>query len=256
MRAAVADRPRAAAAETRAWIKDKREELKRRYFRRPDAQRTLVAHAQFVDELLHRLWRESIDDASLALVAVGGYGRGALFPHSDVDVLVLMPDGHQPGASIEKFIGALWDSGLEPGHSVRTVAESVEEAAKDVTVDTSLLESRLVAGSAALLAEMEARLRERRNVRDFFDAKFREQKRRHERFQEAAYNLEPNIKESPGGLRDLQMVLWLARAAGLGTSWRELADEGLITPHEAPAIPINERLLQDLRIRLHYLAER
>jgi hypothetical protein len=167
-----------------------------------------------------------------------------------------MPDGRQPDGAIEKFIGKLWDSGLEPGHSVRTIAESVEEAVKDVTVDTSLLESRLVAGSAALLAEMEARLRERRNVRDFFDAKFREQKRRHERFQEAAYNLEPNIKESPGGLRDLQMVLWLARAAGLGTSWRELADQGLITPHEAAAIAINERVLQDLRIRLHYLAGR
>src|SRR5258706_1338148 len=255
MSIAVVDRPRVAAANTRAWIRAKREELKRRYFLRPDAQRTLVAHAQSVDEFLQELWRECIDDKSLALVAVGGYGRGALYPHSDVDVLVLMPDGRQPDGAIERFIGKLWDSGLEPGHSVRTIAESVEEAAKDVTVDTSLLESRLVAGSAALLAEMEARLRERRNVRDFFDAKFREQKRRHERFQEAAYNLEPNIKESPGGLRDLQMVLWLARAAGLGTSWRELADEGLITPHEAAAIAINERVLQDLRIRLHYLAE-
>src|SRR5256885_5731789 len=156
MSAAVLDRPRSAAAETRAWIREKREELKRRYLRRPDAQRTLAAHAQFVDELLQRVWRENIDDKSLALVAVGGYGRGALFPHSDVDVLVLMPDGRQPDASIERLIGALWDSGLEPGHSVRTVAESIEEAAKDVTVDTSLLESRLVAGNARLLDEMDA----------------------------------------------------------------------------------------------------
>ena len=98
--------------------------------------------------------------------------------------------------------------------------------------------------------------RARRDLRDFFEAKLQEQKRRHERFQEAAYNLEPNIKESPGGLRDLQMVLWLARAAGFGTSWRELAEQGLITPHEAAAIVINERVLQDLRIRLHYLAGR
>jgi len=256
MSAAVVDRPPSAAAETRAWVKQHREELKKRYFRRPDAPRTLAAHAALVDELLQRLWSQSIDDKSLALVAVGGYGRGALFPHSDVDVLVLMPDGHAPGASVEKFIGALWDSGLEPGHSVRTVAESVEEAVKDVTVDTSLLESRLIAGNAKLLAEMEARLRARRNVRDFFEAKFREQKRRHDRFQEAAYNLEPNIKESPGGLRDLQMVLWLARAGGFGTSWRELAEQGLITPHEAAAITVNERVLQDLRIRLHYLAGR
>jgi [protein-PII] uridylyltransferase len=247
---------RPTSAETREWIKARREDLKRRYFRRPDPQRTLAAHAEFVDELLRNLWLETVNDPRAALVAVGGYGRGALFPHSDVDVLVLLPDGRQPDASIERFIGALWDSGLEPGHSVRTVAESVEEAAKDVTVDTSLTESRLVAGNAALLEDMNGRLRERRDVHDFFEAKFREQKRRHERFQEAAYNLEPNIKESPGGLRDLQMVLWLARAAGLGESWKQLAEQGLITSHEAAAISINERVLQDLRIRLHYLAGR
>jgi len=244
------------SAQNREWTRARREELKRRYFRRPDAARTLHAHAAFVDEALQRLWWESIVERDVALVAVGGYGRGALFPHSDVDVLVLLPDGHKPDAAIERFIGALWDSGLEPGHSVRTVAECVEEATKDVTVDTSLMEARLIAGAPALLHDLETRLRERRDVREFFEAKFREQKRRHERFQEAAYNLEPNIKESPGGLRDLQMVLWLARAAGLGTSWKELADEGLITPAERTAITINERVLQDLRIRLHYLAGR
>jgi [protein-PII] uridylyltransferase len=248
--------PAASSVETREWIKARREDLKRRYYRRPDPQRTLAAHAAFVDELLQDLWRQTVNDPKAALVAVGGYGRGALFPHSDVDVLVLLPDGRQPDASIERFIGALWDNGLEPGHSVRTTAESVEEAAKDVTVDTSLMESRLIAGDAALLEGLNGKLRARRNVRDFFEAKFHEQKRRHERFQEAAYNLEPNIKESPGGLRDLQMVLWLARAAELGQSWKELADEGLITPHEAAAIGINERVLQDLRIRLHYLAGR
>src|SRR5258708_330147 len=207
MSAAVLDRPRVAAAAARAWIREKREELRKRYFRRRDAQRTLGAQAAFVDELLQRLWRDNIDDKSLALVAVGGYGRGALFPHSDVDVLVLMPDGRQPDASIEKFIGALWDSGLEPGHSVRTVAESIEEAAKDVTVDTSLLESRLIAANATLVA-------------------------------------------------DLQLGVWLAGAAGFGTSWRELAEGGFITPQEAAAIAINERVLQDLRIRLHHLAGR
>src|SRR5258706_39958 len=142
MSIAVVDRPRVAAANTRAWIRARREELKRRYFRRPDAQRTLVAHAQSVDEFLQELWRECIDDKSLALVAVGGYGRGALYPHSDVDVLVLMPDGRQPDGAIERFIGKLWDSGLEPGHSVRTIAESVEEAAKDVTVATGPRPSR------------------------------------------------------------------------------------------------------------------
>jgi [protein-PII] uridylyltransferase len=209
-----------------------------------------------VDTALRELWSRTIDDPAIALIAVGGYGRGALFPASDVDVLVLLPDGRKPDNAIEGFIHALWDLGLEPGHSVRTVAECEEEAAKDVTVDTSLLEARLVAGDTALMLELDARLRERRDVRKFFDAKFREQKRRHERYLEAAYNLEPNIKESPGGLRDLQMVLWLARAAGFGTSWKALADRNLITAHEATSIAVNERVLQDLRIRLHYLAAR
>jgi [protein-PII] uridylyltransferase len=242
--------------ELRNWLKARRDELKVRYFRRPDPGTNLETNAALVDEVLQRLWSHCIDDPAIALVGVGGYGRGALFPHSDVDVLVLTPEGHGAEASVEKFIHALWDMGLDPGHSVRTVAECVEEAAKDVTVDTSLLESRLVAGSAALLAELDQRLRRHRDARTFFDDKFREQKRRHERYQEAAYNLEPNIKESPGGLRDLQMVLWLARAAGLGTSWEALAQAGIITVSEAADIAINERVLQDLRIRLHYLAGR
>jgi [protein-PII] uridylyltransferase len=248
--------PEGAAAELRTWLKSRREALKARYFKRPDPQKTLEDYAALVDELLQRLWAQSGIDPGAALVAVGGYGRGALYPHSDVDVLVLLPDGRQPDAAMENFVHLLWDVGLEPGHSVRTVTECAEEAAKDVTVDTSLIESRLVAGDAALLQAMDTRLRSQRGVRAFFDAKFQEQKRRHERFQEAAYNLEPNIKESPGGLRDLQMVLWLARAANVGPSWAALAAAGIITTAEASDIAVNERVLQDLRIRLHYLAGR
>jgi [protein-PII] uridylyltransferase len=252
----------AAAAESstalrlRAWLKAQRERLKTRYFRQPDPAYNLAQNAQLVDEALRQLWTGIVDDPDAALVGVGGYGRGALFPHSDVDVLVLLPDGKAPSASIERFIHALWDSGLDPGSSVRSVSECVEEADKDVTVDTSLLESRLIIGNMPLFIELEARLHRRRDVRAFLDAKFREQKRRHERYQEAAYNLEPNIKESPGGLRDLQMVLWLARAAGLGRSWEALAGAGIITKAEESGIAANERVQQDLRIRLHYLAGR
>ena len=255
---AVPTRPAApaAAVELRSWLKARREESKAEYLKRPDPTRILAETAAQVDDALARLWSRSVDEPNAALVAVGGYGRGALFPHSDVDILVLLPDGQKPGASIERFIHSLWDLGLEPGHSVRSVSECVEEAAKDVTVDTSLLEARLVAGDPALMLELDARLRARRDVRAFFDAKFREQKRRHERFMDAAYNLEPNIKESPGGLRDLQMVIWLARAAGFGMSWKALADRALITPAEAAGITLNERILQDLRIRLHTLAGR
>ena len=243
-------------AHERAELRAARDELKARYLRRPDPHRTLVAHAAAVDHVLRELWEEHVADDRFALVAVGGYGRGALYPNSDVDVLVLLPDGTTPTPAVERFVSSLWDTGLEPGHSVRTVSDCIDEAAKDVSVDTSLLEARLVAGDAALVARLETRLRERRDVIAFYAAKFDEQVRRHERFQEAAYNLEPNIKESPGGLRDLQMVLWLSRAAGLGDSWKELARQGLITGPEAAAIAGHERVLQDLRIRLHYLANR
>jgi [protein-PII] uridylyltransferase len=253
---ATIDRGFRPAAELRAWLRERRVELKARYYARSDPHATLVAHAAYVDHVLQRLWEEYAQGLGVALVGVGGYGRGLLYPHSDVDVLVLLPDGDKAGAEIERFIGALWDCGLDPGHSVRTVSQCVEEAAKDITVDTSILEARCVAGDARLLADLDERLRERRDVRAFFEAKFREQKRRHERFMDAAYNLEPNIKESPGGLRDLQMVIWLARAASLGSSWRALAEAGIITPAEAFDIAANERVLADLRIRLHYQAGR
>ncbi|HET9580084.1 MAG TPA: [protein-PII] uridylyltransferase [Usitatibacter sp.] len=244
------------ALRLRAWLRSQRERLQARYFRQPDPAYNLAQNALLVDEVLCQLWTDTVDDGSAALVGVGGYGRGALFPHSDVDVLVLLPEGHGSCETVERFVHALWDSGLDPGTSVRTVSECVEEAGKDVTVDTSLLESRLITGNAALVEELERRLRERRDLRAFLDEKFREQKRRHDRYQEAAYNLEPNIKESPGGLRDLQTVLWLARAAGLGRSWKALAAAGLITDAEEAGIAANERVQQDLRIRLHYLAGR
>jgi [protein-PII] uridylyltransferase len=134
-------------------------------------------------------------------------------------------------------VGLLWDCGLEPGHSVRTVAECLEEAAKDVTVDTSLLESRYVAGNAALVGELGARLGTQRNVRDFFEAKIQEQMRRYEALPGRGLQPRAQHQGEPRGLRDLHVVLWLARAAGLGRSWKELAEQGLITSHEAGASP-------------------
>src|SRR5512132_1680979 len=109
------------ANELRTWLKARREELKARYFKRPDPLSTLESQAHLVDQVLQQLWSKTISDPGIALVAVGGYGRGALFPHSDVDVLVLLPDGRTPDAAVEGFIHALWDIGLDPGHSVRTV---------------------------------------------------------------------------------------------------------------------------------------
>jgi [protein-PII] uridylyltransferase len=225
----------------------------------PQPKRLLGRHAALVDRIVRGLWLEVGPPRGAALVAVGGYGRGELFPHSDIDVLILLPRSLESGtgtAAIERFIGMLWDTGLEVAHSVRTIEECETEMAHDITIRTSLLEQRLLAGSRSLYDQFRGRFAAVLDVRAFFDAKALEQQQRHLRFQDTAYNLEPNVKESPGGLRDLQTIIWIARAAGLGHSWRALATHGLMTASEAREVTRHERLIDDLRIRLHYLAGR
>ncbi len=225
----------------------------------PQPKRLLVRQAALVDRIVRGLWLEVGPPRGAALVAVGGYGRGELFPNSDIDVLILLPRPLETGAdtaSIERYIGMLWDAGLEVAHSVRTVEECETEMAQDVTIRTSLLEHRLLAGARVLYDRFRRRFAAAVDVRAFFEAKALEQQQRHLRYQDTAYNLEPNVKESPGGLRDLQTIIWIARAAGLGHSWRALAEHGLMTRTEAREVTRHERLIDDLRIRLHYLAGR
>ncbi|MBX3656283.1 MAG: [protein-PII] uridylyltransferase [Ramlibacter sp.] len=218
--------------------------------------------AKLTDDTLRTLWTDAGFDPALALVAVGGFGRGELFPHSDVDVLLLMPDGTSPDADpglkqrIEGFIGSCWDTGLEIGSSVRTVSDCVAEAAKDVTVQTSLLEARLITGERKLFTRFYKRFQAGLDPKAFFVAKTLELRQRHHKFENTPYALEPNCKESPGGLRDLQCILWVARAAGFGKSWDELARKGLATPFEARQIKRNEALLSLIRARLHLIAHR
>ncbi len=222
----------------------------------------LQALAQAADDALKGLWQKAGLPAGVALVGVGGFGRGELFPHSDVDVLLLMPDGiscdHDATLKrrVEQFIGSCWDSGLEVGSSVRTVEECLAVAAGDVTVQTSLLESRLVTGSRKLFATFQERFRAQIDPRAFFTAKTLEMRQRHTKFENTPYALEPNCKESPGGLRDLQVILWVSNAAGFGRSWDELARTGLATAFEARQIKRNEALLSTIRARLHVVAGR
>ncbi len=225
-------------------------------------RKLLQGLAGLADDALRTLWEQAGFPPGFALVAVGGFGRGELFPHSDVDVLLLMPDGVSPDADealkrkLEGFIGSCWDSGLEIGSSVRTLADCVAEAEKDVTVQTSLLESRLVAGSRKLYSQFASRFDAGIDPKAFFVAKTLELRQRHTKFENTPYSLEPNCKESPGGLRDLQVILWVAKAAGLGKTWDELARSGLATPFEALQIKRNEALLSLIRARLHLLAHR
>ena len=193
-----------------------------------------------------------------ALVATGGYGRGELYPSSDVDLLVLL--AAEPSAddreALERLIGALWDIGLEISHSVRTVEACVETAAADITIRTALLEARYLAGGRSLFRRLQAELAQAGDPARFFEAKKLEQEQRHAKHHDSPYSLEPNLKEAPGGLRDLHVIQWIARASGIGSRWSDLVAHGLIERGEARQLARHEAFLQDLRIRLHYLAGR
>jgi [protein-PII] uridylyltransferase len=218
--------------------------------------------ARLADDTLKTLWQQAGFGPGLTLAAVGGFGRGELFPHSDIDVLLLLPAGQSPDTDdalrqrIETFISSCWDAGLEIGSSVRTVDECLAEAAKDVTVQTALLESRAICGNSALFKDFRWRFRQAMDPRAFFVAKTLEMQQRHSKFEDTPYALEPNCKESPGGLRDLQIILWVAQAAGYGKSWDELARNGLATPFEVRQLKRNEAMLELIRLRLHLTAGR
>ena len=225
-------------------------------------RKVLQQTARLADETLRQLWAKAGFPGSFALLAVGGFGRAELFPQSDVDVLVLMPEGSNPAADpalkacIEAFIGSCWDVGLEIGSSVRTVADCVAEATKDVTVQTSLLEARLITGNKKLFADFTQQYANVMDPKAFFVAKTLELRQRHTKYENTPYALEPNCKESPGGLRDLQVILWVARAAGYGKNWDELEQNGLVTSFEVSQIKRNEALMSLIRARLHLLANR
>jgi [protein-PII] uridylyltransferase len=239
------------------------------------ATRLLRTLARHVDGTLCALWDQQRLGAiapGAALVAVGGFGRGELFPQSDVDLLVLLPEaecgpgtvGEDPGArdgspvreAVAGFVTACWDIGLECGSAVRSVAECLAESGRDVTVQTSLLEARLVCGNKRLFNALRDALEGAMDARAFFTAKTLEMRQRHVKYEGTPYALEPNCKESPGGLRDLQVVIWVARAAGLGRTWAELAAKGLITPFEASQLVKHEGTLKVIRARLHAIAGR
>ncbi|MGH8797801.1 MAG: nucleotidyltransferase domain-containing protein, partial [Caldimonas sp.] len=215
----------------------------------PAASRLIRSLTRLVDQTLLELWREAGMPDDAALLAVGGYGRGELFPHSDIDVLVLLPPVDAPDAdatrrAIEAFITACWDTGLEIGSSVRTVAECIVMAQHDVTVQTALLESRYLCGARKVFNLFRRVYAQALDAKAFLRAKTLEMRQRHQKYEDTPYSLEPNCKESPGGLRDLQVVIWVARAAGLGKTWPALVANGLITPFECKQLQRNEGLLK------------
>ncbi len=233
-------------------------ELRAVYDRNNNATALLRGRSRLVDQIMRELWHAVEMPSSITLVAVGGYGRAELYPGSDVDILILVPMSMDAASEprIARMIGMLWDIGLDVGHSVRDISGCVEEAERDITVKTTLLEARYLYGNGALFNRFEQRFAHFVNPEEFFKAKQLEQGERYARHNETAYSLEPNCKESPGGLRDLQVIQWVARAARLGNSWREMAAGGVITAYGASQLKRAENFLRHLRIRLHLVAKR
>jgi len=227
-----------------------------------DVVQLVHARAWFVEQLLLLAWKKLVPFIDgVSLVAVGGYGRGELHPFSDVDLLILLADDlgdKLPRAEIEAFVQLLWDAGFYLGHSVRTVAECAEDAAEDVVTTTSFMESRLLAGSRELLdAMLEATSPQRIwSSKAFFEAKFEEQQQRHARYHETAYNLEPNIKEGPGGLRDIQMISWVTRRHFGARTLHGLVEHDFINEREHRDLVGGQRSLWRIRYALHLLAGR
>ncbi|MDP1926601.1 MAG: [protein-PII] uridylyltransferase [Thiobacillus sp.] len=245
-------------ASLRERLKSRRATLVAAYLKKPAVSLYLTRHADLVDGVLADICAGLALPDSFCLAAVGGYGRGELFPGSDVDLLLLLPkepDAAQQ-ATLENWVQACWDIGLEIGHSVRTVEACVAEAEADITVETNLLEARFLWGSQALFGQFESAFQARFDAQAFFDGKLAEQHARHARFDDSAYKLEPNLKDSPGGLRDLHTIHWLAQACGISGGWNGLACAGLLTHAEARRIAQAERSVAALRIHLHILARR
>ncbi len=225
-----------------------------------DVVELVHARATFVDAILQRAWAAHIPaDADAALVAVGGYGRGELHPASDVDVLILTAlEPEALAAQLEPLVMFLWDIGLEIGHSVRSLAHCVQEARQDLTIATNLMETRLLAGRQKLFDELGILTGPDRiwPSNEFFVAKLAEQRQRHDKANDSSQDLEPNIKNNPGGLRDLQMIGWVAKRHFGATRLSHLKQHGFLTESEYSALKESEHLLWQIRFALHLVAGR
>jgi len=216
--------------------------------------------AAFIDTLLGALWdRQGWGEAAFALVAVGGYGRGELHPHSDIDILLLLDDNdHGRETQLEGFLTLLWDIGLVIGHSVRTVAECARKAEADITILTSLMEARTIRGRPDLLEQVRAAIAPDKMwpSADFFRAKLEEQRTRHAKFADTEYNLEPNVKSCPGGLRDLQIIGWLAERHFGVASLEDITSSDFLDTEEKEILRRGREFMWKVRYALHMITDR
>ena len=226
-----------------------------------DVKDLLIARAVFVDAILTKLWcQHHLDEFQISLVAVGGYGRGELHPFSDIDILLLTQENIDLDLEerISSFITQLWDIKLDIGHSVRSVSECIKQAINDLTIATNLMEIRQITGNETLTLQLLPLLNEDEfwTSEKFFIAKRSEQKKRHLQYHGAAYTLEPNLKASPGGLRDIQTIAWVAKRHFLADSLEELVEHNYLYPNELAELIEAQDYLWRMRFALHFVAKR
>lgn len=243
-------------------IRHAREVLDERFKSGREVRRLVEDRAWFVDQILREAWERLpwCEDADIALLAVGGYGRGELHPFSDIDLLILLDNAdHETFREpIEHFLTLLWDIGLEVGQSVRSVDECASEARADLTVITNLMESRTIAGPERLRQRMQevTSTEQMWPSKDFFLAKHKEQRARHGKYNDTEYNLEPNVKGSPGGLRDIQTILWVARRHFGTLNLHAMVGQGFLLESEYALLASSQEFLWKVRYALHMLAGR
>jgi [protein-PII] uridylyltransferase len=246
----------------RAALKGAHERLRDDYYAGTSADELVAARARLIDEILAEAWRASgLNNRRVALLAVGGYGRGELHPASDVDVSVVVADGRSLKAAsprLEPLVTFLWDIGLEVGLSVRTVRECASESSKDLSVITNLTEARHLSGDPNLISLMNAAISPERiwPAEAFLAAKQAEQQQRHHRHHDTAQNLEPNLKDGPGGLRDIHTIAWVAKRAFAVRSLQALAESGFLLPAELQELLGAQSFLWRCRWALHTITGR
>jgi len=238
-------------------LQQKFQTLGKNFLRNHQSQIFLSKHTQLVDSSLINLWNARDLRGNLCLVAVGGYGRSELFPYSDVDILVLSNNklSNKESESISGFITDCWDLGLKIGHSVRSMGEVREEFHKDVTTATNLLESRFIFGDQVIFKKLLLLIDKEMSVNNFYIEKIKEQTKRHKKYKDSAYQLEPNLKESPGGLRDLQMVIWISSSQKKGKTIEDLLKYNVIDKNEFNKITLHKNRINKRRILLHLLSK-
>ncbi len=250
-------------AHIRRWLATEKHRLRNRFVSDGDVAYLLSGETALIDTLIAALFglyhRDS--EAPVALVAVGGYGRKELFPYSDIDLLFLHDgrNGRTAEHIAKNILYVLWDLGLAVGQAHRTIDEAIALAKDDITIRTSLLDARLVAGDAKILERFQSRFRQEiisKTIPQFIEAKLAERDERHHHFGDSRYVLEPNVKEGKGGLRDLHTLAWLARYSTPIHDLKDLIKKNILTREEYAAFENAQQFLSKVRAHLHILAER